>query len=494
MAAAVAEKIGLVIITREFRTTDHTALYEAAKACDKIVPLFIFDPKQYDERKNKYFSERSFNILKSAVAEMQYILDDKFAVIHGPFLDQLKDVINHLRPAMIFMTKDYTAFAQSRETDVSIFCKHVGIQFVAVHDHLLFLSPKPYKKFTPFYKLAIQETPRLPKLMNIKAKLYITPDLAKATKALPKELKGKIINLRKTALHQLEHAIITDYYKDDLNDSARLSTYLKYGIISIREAYHAYKSKSGGVVDGTSKETDDKDNETEQDSEDDKKGGKVTKKVKLHAVDVIRQLYWRDFYYQLAWFNPHVFTSPLQHKYKAIPWEENRENITHWMRGTTGVPIVDAGMRHLNAEGWISNRMRLIVSCYLVKVIGANWQMGERYFAMQLEDYDPAVNNGNWQWVASTGADSQPYIRTFNPSLQSKAHDPDALYIKKWVPELAQLTAQDIHKYAQYHELLRDKYNLKYPKPILDFDERKKLIIGWYKAITTPSHKISVKK
>lgn len=487
MAAAV-EKIGLVIITREFRTTDNTALYEAAKACDKVVPLFIFDPKQYDEKKNKYFSQRSFDILISAVAEMQYILDDKFAILEGHFLDQLKEVINHLRPAMIFMTKDYTAFAQSRETDVSIYCKHVGIQFVSVHDHLLFLAPKPYKKFTPFYKLALQEPVRLPKLTNIKNKLFITPDLAKATKELPKELKGKLINLRRNALRQLEHSITTTYFKDDLNESARLSTYLKYGIISIREVYHAYKkdAKGGG-------QEDDKDNEEDEDdeTEEKKKGGKVVKHVKLTAADVIRQLYWRDFYYQLAWFNPHVFTSPLQHKYKAIPWEENRENITHWMRGNTGVPIVDAGMRQLNAEGWLSNRMRLIVSCYLVKVIGANWQMGERYFAMQLEDYDPAVNNGNWQWVASTGADSQPYIRTFNPSLQSKAHDPDALYIKKWVPELIALTPQDIHKYALYHELLRDKYSLKYPKPILDFDERKKIVIGWYKAITTPSHRIS---
>ncbi len=481
-----ADKIGLVIITREFRTTDHTALYEAAKVCDKIVPLFIFDPKQYDEHKNKYFSERSFNILKSAVAEMQYILDDKMAILAGTFLDQLKEVINHLRPTMVFMTKDYTAFAQSRETDVSIYCKHVGIQFVAVHDHLLFLSPKPYKKFTPFYKLALQEPVRLPKLTNIKAKLHITADLAKATKHLPDALKGKIINLRKQALRHLDYASMAEYYKDDLNESARLSTYLKYGIISVREVYHAYyKDGKHGGHDGAGETAVEDEGDDEQDE---KKGGKG-KRIKLKAADVIRQLYWRDFYYQLAWYNPHVFTGPLQTKYKAIPWEENREHITHWMRGTTGVPIVDAGMRHLNAEGWISNRMRLIVSCYLVKVIGANWQLGERYFAMQLEDYDPAVNNGNWQWVASTGADSQPYIRTFNPSLQSKAHDPEALYIKKWVPELKQLTPQEIHKYAQYFEVLQQKYNLKYPKPILDFDERKKVIINWYKNITTPSHK-----
>jgi deoxyribodipyrimidine photo-lyase len=213
----------------------------------------------------------------------------------------------------------------------------------------------------------------------------------------------------------------------------------------------------------------------------------------LYPKDVIRQIYWRDFYYQLAWYNPHVFGAPLQPKYKAIPWEENRANITHWMRGSTGVPIVDAGMRQLNQEGWISNRMRLIVSCYLVKIIGANWLLGERYFAMQLEDYDPAVNNGNWQWVASTGADSQPYIRTFNPSLQSKAHDPNATYIKKWVPELNNLTPQEIHKYAQNYDILIAKYRLAYPQPILNFDERKKVIINWYKNIATPSHKTKKK-
>lgn len=485
--AAVA-KVALVLITREFRTTDHTALYEAAKVCDKIVPLFIFDPKQYDDKKNLYFSERSFRILKAAVAEMRYILDDKMAVICGDFLEQLKAVINHLRPSMLFMTKDYTAFAQSRETDVSIYCKNTGIQFVSVHDHLLFLSPKPYKKFTPFYNLALKEIPKLPKIMDLKHKLYITEDLAKATKQLPAHLNSKLLNLRRQAIHQLEHLIsglkAQTFKKDSLDSSARISTYLKYGLLSVREVFHGLAEirTKGGKED--KKDREDKKKKDEDDEDNDKI---------LSPKDVIRQIYWRDFYYQLAWYNPQVFGSPLQPKYKAIPWEENRENITHWMRGTTGVPIVDAGMRQLNEEGWISNRMRLITSCYLVKVIGANWLMGERYFAMQLEDYDPAINNGNWQWVASTGADSQPYIRTFNPSLQSKAHDPECLYIKRWLPELKELTPQEIHKYAQYHQALIDKYHLRYPKPILDFDERKKMIIDWYKAISTPSHKTKTK-
>lgn len=485
-----AEKTGLVVLTREFRIIDHTALYEAAKVCDRIAVLFVYDPKQYDERQNRYFSERSFNFLKAAVVEMNELLHGKLAVVKGTFLDQLKDVINHLRPAALFMTKDYTAFAQSRETDISIYCKNVGVQFVAVHDHMLFLSPKPYKKFTPFYNLAIKEQPKMPRKMDISKKIFITPDLAKAN---PKEFLVPNLNLRKQALSQLEHVIRSSYYKDDLSHpSAKLSTFLKYGILSVREVYYGLLARAKHHKEA-GEHTEEKEDDQNDDQEDDKqdKQSKQSKKEKqkMTSLDMIRQLYWRDFYYQLAWANPYVFAGPLQHKYKTIPWEENRANMTAWMRGTTGVPIVDAGMRQLNKEGWICNRMRLIVSCYLVKVIGADWRHGERYFAMQLEDYDPAVNNGNWQWVASTGADSQPYIRTFNPSLQSKAHDPEALYIKQWVPEIAQLTPQEIHKYAQYHQNLRDKYDLKYPAPILDFDERKKIVIGWYKAITTPSHK-----
>ena len=142
-----------------------------------------------------------------------------------------------------------------------------------------------------------------------------------------------------------------------------------------------------------------------------------------------------------------------------------------WCDGKTGFPIVDAGMRELNETGYMHNRTRLITASFLIKTLLVDWQKGEKYFAQHLVDYDPASNNGNWQWVASTGADSQPYFRIFNPWSQGKEHDPDAEYVKKWIPELMEVPAKAIHKWDECWTLFRQSG---YPKPIVDYKKQKR--------------------
>ena len=146
----------------------------------------------------------------------------------------------------------------------------------------------------------------------------------------------------------------------------------------------------------------------------------------------------------------------------------------------TGFPIVDAGMRELNTTGYCHNRSRLIVASFLIKTLLIDWRKGEKIFAKKLTDYDPASNNGNWQWCASTGADSQPFFRIFNPWLQQEEHDPDCEYIKKWVPELAELEPKTIHNWYTEWENFKD---IEYHKPICNYEEQKEKALKMYKAI-----------
>jgi deoxyribodipyrimidine photo-lyase len=147
-------------------------------------------------------------------------------------------------------------------------------------------------------------------------------------------------------------------------------------------------------------------------------------------------LFWRDFYSQIAYFFPYVFGGSFHPQYNALEWDTDPAKFTAWSVGRTGFPIIDVGMRELNATGFMHNRIKMIVASFLIKDLHIDWRWEERYFAQKLVDYDPASNNGNWQWSASTGCDAQPYFRVFNPWLQQRRYDPDCIYIKQRVPQL----------------------------------------------------------
>ena len=164
-------------------------------------------------------------------------------------------------------------------------------------------------------------------------------------------------------------------------------------------------------------------------------------------------------------------------KYDKIKWHHNERWFEAWKKGETGFPAVDSGMRQLNATGYMQNRARLIVASFLVKTLLIDWREGEKYFATKLTDYDVASNNGNWGWISSGGADAQQYTRIFNPWIQGEEHDADCIYIKKWIPELASLEPKIIHNWETEWENYK---NIKYPKPIVDYSEQKKLALSMY--------------
>jgi len=178
---------------------------------------------------------------------------------------------------------------------------------------------------------------------------------------------------------------------------------------------------------------------------------------------------------------PYVLGKPMKPSYSKIRWHKNARWFNAWKKGETGFPIVDAGMRQMNTTGFMHNRARLIVASFLTKTLLIDWREGEEYFATKLTDYDPASNNGNWQFCSSSGADSQPYFRIFNPWRQTQECDPDCDYIKKWVTELKDVPVKDILNWETTWE--NYKKETKYPKPICNYEEQKEKALAMFRAI-----------
>ncbi|MCB0379356.1 MAG: deoxyribodipyrimidine photo-lyase [Bdellovibrionales bacterium] len=200
---------------------------------------------------------------------------------------------------------------------------------------------------------------------------------------------------------------------------------------------------------------------------------KAYKKKKTGEDIFLSELIWREFYYHILYRHPRVENEAFLEKYKDIEWENNEDRFMAWKEGKTGFPIVDAGMRELKSTGWMHNRVRMIVASFLTKDLLIDWRWGEKYFMDQLLDGDLAPNNGGWQWAASTGCDPQPYFRIFNPWLQSKKFDPQGDYIKKFVPELKDLPAKQLHEPIENHPT--------YPRPIVDHSEQREKALALYK-------------
>lgn len=180
--------------------------------------------------------------------------------------------------------------------------------------------------------------------------------------------------------------------------------------------------------------------------------------------EIERRLYWRDFYLQSLYHHAGDLGGNVDSAYvNGIAWNEPGTAFARWQAGATGFSIVDAAMRELAETGWMHNRARMIVASFLTKDLHVDWREGERWFARTLVDYDPAINNGAWQWAASTGADAAPYFRIFNPWRQQRRFDPDAAYVKRWVPELRGLDAAAIHGLEA-----RRPIGLAYPEPVVD--------------------------
>jgi deoxyribodipyrimidine photo-lyase len=310
---------------------------------------------------------------------------------------------------------------------------------------------KTYSVFSQFFKKASQKEISLPE-MTEGGKFY-SGNLSVAQVSLSDFSIDRNLSLftkggRIQALSVLQKIREFRNYENErdfpsVTGTTGLSAHNKLGTISIREFYHYVENELG----------------------------------RDHTL--INELHWRDFFTHIAVAYPYVFKGAFKKKFDSLSWSNDEKLFDAWCRGQTGFPIVDAGMRELITTGYMHNRVRMIVSSFLVKDLHIDWKWGERYFASQLVDYDPCVNNGNWQWAASTGADSQPYFRIFNPWLQQKKFDPDCLYIKKWILELEGLSPKVIHSMDKGQQLL----GVDYPQPIVDHSKERNVALEAFKLI-----------
>lgn len=456
-------KKSLFIFRRDLRLHDNTALIHALKESEVVMPFFNIDPIQVGPR-NRYRSKPALEYMFQSLEDLSNQLRRNHArlyIFNNTLIKTLQSLIKHQTIDALFINFDYTPFSTSRDVIIEKFCLKNKIAFHGYHDLLLIGDPnelktsqkKPYARYGAFYKAAWSKKIEKPQPLPKKATFY-TGKLSgeKNLDACVKKIKLSTFNQtiyggRNNALKIITKIKkYTDYNQErdfpGLDATTHLSAAHKFGTLSIRETYHAIKEN-------------------------------LSRNNQL-----IKELYWRDFFTYSAYHNPHVFGKPFYEKYEKLSWSLHKNHFKAWCTGTTGFPIVDAGMRQLNSTGWMHNRSRMITASFLIKDLHINWLSGERYFATQLIDYDPAVNNGNWQWVASTGSESQPYFRIFNPWLQQKKYDKDCSYIKKWIPELSDVPNNKIHAwYKYYHE-----YNSKgYPKPMLDHTHEQKISIQYYR-------------
>ena len=435
---------------RDLRLQDNTALNAALRASEVVLPCFIFAPEQTGP--HPYRSETGLRFMCSALKDLDRHLRDLgsgLQVLEGHPAEVLEALILNEKLDAVYVNLDYTAYSRRRDNEIAEVCGRHGVRFEQAEDALLTTlsagrkpDGHPYTVFTPFHKRVSRNCPLRPEILASGglAPVKSVLDLDVITRSLLSSGLGASVQLggRAEALAILREAPRFGNYESVRNipaDNATtlLSVHNKFGTVSIREVYH---SLSGSLGSG-------------------------------HPL--LRQLYWRDFFSLIAFHFPHVFGGAFRAEYDALQWEDNEEGFSRWCQGETGFPIVDAGMRQLNATGFMHNRVRMIAGSFLVKDLHIDWRRGEEYFATRLVDYDPAVNNGNWQWVASTGCDAQPYFRIFNPWLQQKRFDPACLYIKHWIPELEGISPASIHRVPEDGGRLCAGY----PVPVVLHDEEK---------------------
>lgn len=461
MSEKAKYKLSVFIFRRDFRIHDNRGLSKALAESRTVIPVFFLEERYLDSNNKKFFRPNALQFMFESLTELNEKLREhgsELFIFKGELFKRFGQFLKSVKIDAVYLNEDYSPTSREKDEKIKKVCEQKDISFYSVFDHLLTkpgsvltLDETPYRVFTPFYKSALKMDVIKP---NYKTGKNFYSGKLKDTfsvKSLFELLEKKNDSLaqrggRKNAVSILKNIDKFKDYSDkrdipSVDGTTKLSAHLRFGTISIREFYWKVR-KQFGV-----------------------------------SHSLIAELLWRDFYYHLGFFYPHVFKSAFLEKYDNLEWENDEDSFRAWCEGKTGFPIVDAGMRQLNTTGWMHNRLRMIVASFLTKDLHIDWRWGEAYFRSKLVDYDPFSNNGGWQWAASTGADAQPYFRIFNPWRQQQRFDPDARYIKMWVPELEKLDPKNIHNLNQ-----NELYNKnKYPKPVVDHKTESQKAKDYYK-------------
>ena len=422
------QRVSIFWFRRDLRLEDNIGLNEALKSQDPVLPIFIFDENIIDELPSD--DPRLgfiFNNLKAINNELNKH-QSSLICLKGKPSEIWETLIDRYQLSGVYSNKDYEPYATKRDHAVKDICEQHGISFHQFKDQVIFEKNEivkddglPYTVFTPYknkWRKHFVLDNHAPKSQTTDFNSFLKHQTAFPSKE-QFGFKPSSIFVKPFQINQL-----TDY-EETRNFPAKdatsyLSPHLRFGTVSVRYLIRT-------LIE----------NET-----------------------FINELIWREFFMQILYHFPRVINQNFKAKYDAIQWRNDLHEFEKWKNGQTGYPIVDAGIRELNATGYMHNRVRMVVAGFLCKHLLIDWKWGESYFAEKLLDYDLSANNGNWQWAAGTGCDAAPYFRVFNPTEQVKKFDAQLAYINKWIPELN---------------------TLDYPKPMVDHKFGRERAISTYK-------------
>lgn len=460
---------------RDLRLEDNVGLFHALKDSDMVAPVFIFDKEILNnlpsEDRRVEFIFNCVQVLKKSLKDLGSDIIVKFSYAEK----EIPDLAKKFKVDAVYVNEDYEPNARKRDLNIENDLKLSGIAFKQFKDTVIFAKndilnsqSQPFPVFTSYKnawrKKLIKEdyTPlKMEENFISLAKFNSNdfPDLNRMGfgKTNLNEMKLEPGNNGARILFNRFKEKIVFHYKllRDIpyaGGVSYLSVHNRFGTISIRTMLFEVMSMMSSVDD----------------------------KRKESCNTWIDELIWREFYMQLIYHYPKVVYEPFKQEYQDFPWENNFEWYSAWCDGKTGYPLIDAAMIQLNKTGYMHNRLRMMVASFLTKHLLIDYKLGEEYFAAKLLDFDLSANNGGWQWSASTGCDSQPYFRIFNPVKQSETFDPEARFIKKYFPIFSNVPAKFLHEPWKYEEELKQfGINLgeDYPRPIIDLASRRKFAL-----------------
>lgn len=417
-------------IRRDLRLSDNQALTKALAYADQVIPVFIFDPALLN---SPYVGPKRLAFLLEGLRRLEgdlQVRGSRLIIRHGKPKQELSRLLTESDASIIFAEADFSPYARRRDQDIAATLPIRLTGGLTVHhpNTVLKADGSPYTVFTPFSR-AWRALP-LPQA----ADLFSAPQNI----STPSHLPGNVIPAdpalsslvpfsagETEAQHRLAKFAkerISDYADQrnrmDLDGTSLLSPYLRFGLLSARQPVVVARE----IIDLSPKP-----------------------EARRGAATWLNELIWREFYMSILYHFPQVRGHSFRPEYDRIFWSNDEDDFATWREGRTGYPVVDAAMRQLAQIGWMHNRARMIAASFLVKDLLIDWRWGECWFMQHLVDGDPAVNNGGWQWTAGTGTDAAPYFRIFNPVLQGEKFDPQGEFVRRWVPELADVPDKFIH-------------------------------------------------
>ncbi len=486
--------VALWWVRRDLRLADNEALAAALASAEAVLPVFVRDPALVD---HSNMAEKRLAFLYGGLRALDADLRDRgshLVVRTGEPSQELARLASEVGATAVFAEADATPFARRRDARVANAVNLVQLDGLTVHPpgDVVKADGAPYTVYTPFMKawkarpFPGQPLPA-PDWIPTPAKGGAAMSVASGVEpsvALP-PVTGETIPAQPTlppgvpfvpgeaeARRRLAVFLagpVFDYGANrnrmDLDGTSGLSPYLHFGMLSAREAAAAARSAAHRAPDTAAA-----------------KGAETW----------LNELIWREFYVSVLHHHPHVLQQSFRADLRAVPWDNDAAAFAAWCAGRTGYPVVDAAMRQLTTTGWMHNRARMIVASFLVKDLLVDWRLGERFFMRHLVDGDPAANNGGWQWTAGTGTDAAPYFRVFNPTLQGAKFDPHGTYVRRWVPELANVPERHIHRPWEMPPITQGEVGCvigrDYPAPVVDHAVARERVLAAYAAARGASH------